>query len=57
MDSRPASNGVLAGAEPSGLRVVLGRAFLVALNRSDRETAMVFARALLTQFPAAAQVR
>jgi hypothetical protein len=57
MDSRSACEGVLAGAEPSGLRVVLGRAFLVALNRSDRETAMVFARALLTQFPAAAQVR
>ena len=47
---------VLSGAEtvhlePDYLGVVFGKAFLVAIGRNDRERAIVFAKALLTQFP------
>jgi len=48
---------VLAGATSPGLRLLLGRAFLVALGRKDRDIAIVFARALLTQLPPVAPQR
>lgn len=39
------------GEEPPLFRLLLGRAFLVAVGREDRDTLIAFARALLTQFP------
>ena len=55
MSVATASRSVLSEAEtlrfePESLDVVFGRAFLVALERLDRDQAMVFARALLTRF-------
>ena len=46
---------MLPGVAPESLSVVFGRAFLVALEKRDRDTAMIFARALLTQFATASQ--
>lgn len=48
---------MLPGTGLSSLRLLFGRAFLAALERRDRENALVFARALLTQFPATASHR
>ena len=36
---------------PHGVKVVFGKAFLDAIVREDRDAALVFARAFLTQLP------